>query len=107
VSQLALAFASTATERFEAFHESNPRVYEVLVRLAREWVARTGRHKLGIGALYERARWENALATTDPDFRLNNNYRAFYARMIMAREPDLAGLFDLRVSEADSWLAIA
>ena len=26
-------------------------------------------------------------------------------RLIMLREPDLAGLFDLRSSEADEWIA--
>lgn len=90
---------------FERFHTANPRVYEVLVRLAREWVGRTGRHKLGIATLYERTRWEIALATSDPDFKLNNNFRAYYARLIMLREPDLDGLFDLRASEADEWIA--
>jgi len=73
--------------------------------LAREWVARFGSHKLGIATLYERARWEIALATTDADFKLNNNFRAYYARLIMAHESDLEGLFDLRASKADQWIA--
>jgi hypothetical protein len=68
-------------------------------------VSRTGRHKLGIKTLYERARWEIALATTDADFKLNNNFTAWYSRLIMAQEPDLAGLFDLRTSKADLWIA--
>jgi hypothetical protein len=102
--QLSLWCSDTAA-RFEEFHADNPRVYEVLVSLARQWVVRTGRGKLGIGALYERARWEIALATGDPDFKLNNNYRAYYARLIMAREWDLRGLFDLRASEADHWIS--
>lgn len=91
-------------EKFEEFHVENPRVYETLVRLARQWVQRTGRHKLGIGALYERARWEIALATSDPEFKINNNFRAFYARLIMRDHPDLDGLFELRSSEADEWI---
>jgi hypothetical protein len=100
--QLALCLEETA---FDRFHADNPKVYETLVRLAREWVGRTGRHKLGIATLFERARWEIALATTDADFKLNNSHRAYYARLIMLREPDLAGLFDLRASEADQWIA--
>lgn len=97
-------FAHTLPERFEQFHDENPRVYVILVRLAREWIQRTGRHKLGIKTLYERARWEIVLATKDPDFKLNNNYTAFYARLIMHENPDLRGIFDLRLSEADAWL---
>jgi len=100
--QLALCLDETA---FDLFHADNPKVYETLVRLAREWVSRTGRHKLGIKTLYERARWEIALATTDADFKLNNNFTAWYSRLIMAQEPDLAGLFDLRTSKADLWIA--
>ena len=93
--------------KFEEFHANNPKVYETLVRLAREWMARIGRHKLGIATLYERTRWEIAIATSDSDFKLNNSYRAYYSRLIMRQEPDLAGLFDLRASEADSWIEVA
>lgn len=91
-------------QEFEEFHASNPRVYEVLVRLAREWVAATGRGKLGIKALYERARWEIAVQTNNPDYKLNNNFTAFYARLIMAQEPDLSELFHMRGSAADQWI---
>lgn len=100
--QLAMWTEETA---FDRFHADNPRVYEVLVRLAREWVGRFGSHKLGIATLFERTRWEIALATTDADFKLNNNFRAYYARLIMRQEPDLEGLFDLRASKADEWIA--
>ncbi|WP_301119671.1 hypothetical protein [Mycolicibacterium fortuitum] len=102
--QMCLAYGITTAERFEQFHDENPIVYVTLVRLAREWVRRTGRHKLGIKTLYERARWEIALATNDPDYKLNNNFTAFYARLIMARCEDLADMFDLRTSEADAWI---
>lgn len=98
-------FGDTIAEQFEQFHDENPRVYTVLVTLAREWIRRTGHHKLGIATLFERARWEIAIATNDPDFKLNNNYRAFYARLLMRQETDLAGMFELRRSEADEWLA--
>jgi hypothetical protein len=97
-------WCSDTAARFEEFHADNPRVYDVLVTLARQWVHSTGRTKLGIGALYERARWEIALSTADPDFKLNNNFRAYYARLIMRHNVDLAGMFDLRASEADEWI---
>lgn len=96
---------ATIAERFEVFHDANPHVYVVLVRLAREWMERTGRHKLGMKSLYERARWDLAIATNSPDFRLNNDFTPFYSRLLMAEHPDLADLFDLRSSEADAWLA--
>jgi hypothetical protein len=104
-AQLALVFDATIADRFEEFHRSNRAVYATLVTLAREWVARTGQHKLGIATLFERTRWEIALATNDPEFKLNNSYRAYYARLIHKQEPDLDGLFDLRASAADAWIA--
>ena len=81
--------------RFQTFHTENPQVYRALVALARKAVRR-GHRRIGIGMLYEVLRWQTMLATTDPDFKLNNNYRSRYARLIMAQEPDLAGVFELR-----------
>ncbi len=94
----------SAADRFERFHQDNPDVYETLVALAHQWIARTGRSKIGIASLYERTRWEIAIATNDPDFRLDNTLRAYYARLIMAQEPTLRGVFDLRTSAADAWI---
>jgi hypothetical protein len=98
---------ATIAEKFVDFHTKSPEVYDALVRLAREWVFYTRRNRLGIKALFERARWEFALRTSDPDFKLCNSYTAYYARLIMAREPDLVGLFELRKSEADDFMESA
>jgi hypothetical protein len=96
-------FASIA-DRFEEFHRANPAVYSTLVALARQWASKTGNRKLGMKTLYERTRWEISLDTSDPNFKLNNNFTAFYSRLIMEQEPDLAGMFDCRCSTADDWI---
>lgn len=83
-------------QSFERFHRANPDVYETLVRLARRWRTRHPEQPCGIGMLYEVARWTIAFRTVGEPLKLNNNYRAFYARLIMEREPDLAGLFHTR-----------
>jgi hypothetical protein len=83
-------------ERFRTFHEQHPEVYATLVRLTREWKQR-GRKKLGIGMVWERMRWEMAMETQDPSgYKLNNDYRSRYARLIMQQEPDLQGVFETR-----------
>lgn len=84
-------------ERFQGFHEANPWVYRALVDLSRDLVAR-GRHKLGIGMLWEVLRWQYALRTVDPnsEFKLNDHYRSRYVRLIDNNEPDLRGRFELR-----------
>jgi hypothetical protein len=92
---------ATVAERFRAFHEANPHVYEALVGLTREYVRRTGRRTVGIAAVYEAARWELSLQTTEEQPRLNNSFRSYYSRLIMALEPDLEGVFPTRSSAAD------
>src|SRR5947209_11950172 len=89
--QLELRFDEqlTATQRFEQFHHRNPVVYRTLVALAREWVRRTGKRRLGIATMYERCRWDLALVTDSDDYDVNNDYKADYARLIMKQEPDL------------------
>jgi hypothetical protein len=99
-----LSFDPSIADRFEDFHKANPAVYSTLVYLAKQWARQTAGRKLGIKTLYERARWEISLETSDPNFKLNNNFTAFYARLLMRNEPDLAGMFDLRCSEADAWI---
>lgn len=87
--------------RFAEYHAANPHVYEQLVKLARRATG-AGAKRLGIAQLFEVLRWRTMLATRDPDgFKLNNDYRAPYARMMMEREEDLAGVFELRRSIAD------
>ena len=91
--------SGTLEENFWKFHKKHPEVYEVLVRLARQWREYRGpKAKIGISALYERARWEVAiesLVTQEPP-KLSNNHRAFYARLILSENPDLAGIFQLK-----------
>jgi len=92
---------SKLEKEFQKFHKENPKVYELLVGFARDWVkAKGGKTKLGISMIYELVRWEVGLSTTDPDFKLCNNHRAFYARLIMEQESDLKGLFELRTQRS-------
>ena len=93
------SLASTNAERFAAFHEQNPQVYRLIVRIARQAKA-LGARRFGIAACFERLRWVY-LETHGDIYKLNNTYRAFYARLVMDREPDLADLFETRESPHD------
>ena len=83
-------------ERFEQFHEANPYVFDALVALADEWNGSTGGARCGIGMLYETLRFRRGIVTRGEEFKLNNNYRSRYARLIVERRPDLAELFETR-----------
>ena len=80
---------------FRKFHAENPQVYRSLVALARQ-AKEQGVREVGIGMLWEVLRWHFFLETTDGTFKLNNNHRSRYARLIMAQEPDLVGMFETR-----------
>jgi|TARA_R110000824_G_scaffold3953_11_gene18856 hypothetical protein len=85
---------------FWEFHVAHPEVYRYLVTFARQWL-HSGNRVCGIAMLFERVRWEMGIVSeTDP--KVNNNHRAFYARLIMEREPDLAGMFRLRQQRAQA-----
>lgn len=83
--------------RFEEFHRDNPEVYLELLKLARR-ARREGMERVSIKMLYEVVRWHRLLATTDREFKLNNNWHASYARKLMAEHVELAGLFETRES---------
>lgn len=82
-------------DRFEAFHAANPWVFEALKRLALDARSR-GRTRIGIGQLTEVLRWEYGRATRGDDFKINNDFRSRYARLLMAVVPELDGVFETR-----------
>lgn len=86
--------------RFDRFHAANPHVYDQLVELA--WTAYyAGQRRIGIAQLFEVLRWNRRIHTRDTEFKLNNVYRAPYARLIMERNPQLGQIFETRRSQAD------
>ncbi len=86
---------------FAAYHAENPQVYDELRRFALQ-AKRAGLKRLGIAALYERVRWYTAVESKNDTFKLNNNYRAGHARLLMLQEPELAGFFETRKSREDA-----
>lgn len=81
--------------RAAEFHQRQPRIYLLLVFYARE-ARRAGKTRIGIELLWNRMRWDWSIQTGEPDFKVNQNYKAWYARRIMRREADLADLFEIR-----------
>lgn len=80
---------------FWRFHRLNPHVYDELIAMTREAKAH-GLKRIGMKMLFEVLRWNTALRTYGDEFKLCNNYTAYYARLIMVCEPDLDGMFVLR-----------
>lgn len=88
--------------RFERFHAANPQVYDNLVALARQFRDKRRDGKIGIAMLYEVLRWNYYMTVdSEEEYKLSNDFRACYSRLIMEREPDLDGIFNIKRSVAD------
>lgn len=100
--QATFNFNLTITEKFDAFHDKNPQVFILLESMAKEMIEGRNRRKIGISLLCEVLRWNYYMATNDPnsEFKINNNYRAHYARMLVAAHPEWEDVFELRVRKS-------
>ena len=93
-------FFTDLKEKFEEFHNQNPHVYKLLKQFTFQAIAKGHKH-YGIAALFERIRWHTGIETGDVDFKLNNNYKAFYARMFHKDHPEHDGFFRTRPARCD------
>ena len=86
----------TKSERFRDYHHKNPNVYGELRRLAFD-LLRAGRTHYGMKGLFEVLRYEHArLTQAEDDFKINNIFTPYYARLLMANNKDLEGFFEVR-----------
>jgi hypothetical protein len=89
----------TIQQRFEEFHRDNPYVYNKLVEFAR--IAKCkGYERIGIGFLCEIIRWQGGPTISKEGFKISNDFRSRYSRLIEEQEPDLKGFFTKRNLEA-------
>jgi hypothetical protein len=103
MEQLGISYPSDKDmlSRFWIFHRDNPHVYTSLLTMALR-LRSAGRRAFAIESLFGVLRWERAIETSDDSgFKLNDHYTAFYARMLMEKNPALVGFFKLRTSAAD------
>lgn len=90
-------YKDTIESHFWEFHKAHPEVYDEIVQLARQWRARGDRAKWSIDGAFEVIRWQRRInADAREQYKLNNNYRSRYARLVMDREDDLDGIFETR-----------
>lgn len=86
---------------FREYHDANPQVYEALKKFAFE-AKQAGRSRMSIHMLCERLRWYTAIEVRGDEFKVNNNWRPFYSRLLMEQEPELRGFFETRKAKADA-----
>lgn len=99
LAEVNLPATCSHSERAAEFDRLNPHVMRLAIRVAL-WARGRGLAHYGIGAVWEILRFK-AIETVGDTYKLNNNYRAWYAREAMKREPLLDGFFECRDSPHD------
>lgn len=80
-------------EQVTAFHQQHPEVWGLFKRYTLQMIAKGFQH-YSAKAIFERIRWEKDLGGDGKtQFKLNNNYTAFYARRFGRAYPQHEGFF--------------
>ena len=74
------------------WHQRNPSVWHYFEKFTKEALAK-GVTKMSHWLIINRIRWEVAISTSGGDFKISNDYIAFYARMWNALHPAHKDLF--------------
>ena len=77
------------------WHKANPEVWQYFEKFSLEAIQR-GRKKISHWLIINRIRWEVNIVTTGEDFKISNDYIAFYARLWIALYPQYKDLFTIK-----------
>ena len=89
-------------EQVRTYHRDNPEVWGLFKSFTLKLI-QSGRKHYSANAIFERIRWEKDLGNgSEAAFKLNNNYRAFYARRFMASFPQHEGFFRTRAQPSSN-----
>jgi len=82
--------------RFWAIHLVNPRIYKRIDDQCWSMLAQ-GRIRYGVDAFFNTIRWDSGLSMNGEDeFKMNDHYRPYYARLWLQNNPEHWGFFELR-----------
>lgn len=85
----------TIREGFKEFHEQNPHIYTQFEAQAFRAINK-GRKKLSSKLIINWIRWNEFLRTSDKNFKINDAFQSYYARLFIAKNPDHKEVFNLR-----------
>ena len=89
-------------EQVTAYHKKHPEVWEMFEEFAFQMINR-GYKNYSVNAIFERIRWEkDAGGDGITQFKIGNNYRAFYARAFMKKFPEHEGFFRTRKQTSEN-----
>ena len=96
-----LTLFTTKLERaFNEFDAENPGVYELFKRFTFQ-IINAGHKHYSSDAVLHRIRWHTSIETRRDEFKINNNFSAYYARKFHNDFPEYDGFFRTRVTKAE------
>lgn len=81
--------------KFKTFHLENPDVYKMFKQYALK-IKATGRSKYSAWTIINVIRWEHDVRSTGDVFKINNDYIALYARLLIYHDGTFEEFFELR-----------
>ena len=85
---------------WETFHQNNPKVFALITKYAIE-AMKSGLDHYSIKGIFEQIRWDFNVKTQDKEFKLSNNYSAYYARHFHKCYPQFDGFFITHKAKGD------
>jgi hypothetical protein len=79
---------------FLEHHCAHPQVYYAFQKAALEAIGT--RTRVGAKAIFEDLRFETQVGTSDDEFKLNNVWASYYARLFALRNPEHSTYFEFR-----------
>jgi len=85
-------------EKFRAYEEKNPHVYEEFKRNTLE-LAKAGVKKTSAWLVINKMRWDSMLSVESFDYKIPNDFIGVYARRFMKQYPQYDGIFTIKSSK--------
>jgi len=82
-------------DEFNKWHAENPMIWEYFKKFALEAIANHHK-KISHWLIINRIRWEVYIVTTGKDFKISNDFIAFYARLWRQEFPQHRDLFNIK-----------
>ena len=92
-------FSDITDSKFPKYHSDNPTIYEAFKKITFEAISK-GHNRFSAEFVFNVIRWKTKVTAKD-EFKVNNNYKAFYSRMFMNEYPEHKGIFSTRKSKYD------
>lgn len=88
-------YPQSVLQRFKTYHKKNPQVFNRFSALAFQ-MKNTGRKVYSAETIINVMRWHTDLETNGEAFKINNDFKPLYARLLIYHYPEFDGFFKLK-----------